>query len=183
MSTPKNVVVIIGSISKNSVNRKVANALIAVAPDTLKFEIVEIDKLPLYNNDLDATPPAEWVAFKEKIKSADAYLFVTPEHNRSIPTAMKNALDIASRPYGQNAWDGKPGTVISASPGGIGGFGANNHLRQVLAYLNVTAMGQPEGYVGAAYGLFDEAGTLTNESTKKFFTQYMEAFSAFVSKF
>lgn len=183
MSKTKNIAIIVGSLSKNSVNRKVANALVSVSPDTLSFEFVEIGNLPLYNNDLDSNPPAEWVTFKEKIAAADGYLFVTPEHNRSIPAALKNAIDIASRPYGQNAWGGKPGAVITVSPGATGGFGANHHLRQPLVFLDIHVLAQPEAYVGGAYGLFDDGDNLVNESTKGFFTKYMAAFADFASKF
>ena len=111
--------------------------------------------MPIYNQDGDANPPAEWTAFRERIRAADAVLFVTPEHNRSVPAALKNAIDIGSRPYGKSAWSGKPGAVVSASPGGIGGFGANHHLRQSLVFLDVPAMAQPEAYIGGADKLFD----------------------------
>ena len=129
-----------------------------MAPPSLKLEFVEIGRLPLYNQDEDANPPAVWIEFRARIKGADAVLFVTPEHNRSVPAALKNALDVGSRPYGQSAWNGKPGAVISASPGAIGGFGANHHLRQSLVFLNVPAMQQPEAYIGGADKLFTPMG-------------------------
>ena len=129
------VAAFVGSLRKDSINRKVANALGEVAPAELKVGIVEIGQLPIYNQDDDVNPPAEWTAFRERIRAADAVLFVTPEHNRSVPAALKNALDVGSRPYGKSAWSGKPGAVISASPGAIGGFGANHHLRQSLVFL------------------------------------------------
>jgi chromate reductase, NAD(P)H dehydrogenase (quinone) len=128
------VVVIVGSLRRGSINRKVANALVELAPEGLKLSIVEIGQLPIYDQDGDENPPAEWTAFRERIRAADAVLFITPEHNRSVPAALKNALDVGSRPYGKNAWNGKPGAVVSASPGGIGGFGANHHLRQSLVF-------------------------------------------------
>src|SRR5271169_1365069 len=162
MSTTHDVAVFVGSLRKESFNRKLATALIAMAPAPLKLEIVEIRQLPLYNQDDDANPSAASVAFKERVQKADAVLFVTPEYNRSVPGVLKNAIDVASRPYGKSAWDGKPGAVISLSPGGVGGFGANHHLRQSLVFLNVPAMPQPEAYIGGAATLFDKEGNLTN---------------------
>ena len=181
MSKPYNVAVLVGSLRKDSINRKTANALIELAPSALKLGFVEIGGLLLYNQDLDASPPAGWVDFRAKIKAADAILFVTPEHNRSVPAAMKNALDVGSRPYGQSAWNGKPAAVVSASPGAVGGFGANHHLRQSLVFLNIPAMAQPEAYIGGADKLFDADGKIINEGTRKFLQQFMEAFANWVS--
>lgn len=183
MSNPKDIVVIVGSIRSNSFSGMVANALAEVAPDSLKLEQVPIAHLQLYNQDLDANPPAEWVAFKERIQKADGVIFVTPEHNRTIPAALKNALDIASRPYGHNAWSGKPGLVVSQSPGAIGGFGANHHLRQSLAFLNVITVQQPEVYLSQSHTNFDESGKLTNDSTRGFLTKAMQAYAELVEKF
>src|SRR5271167_997947 len=160
MSTTRNVAVVVGSLRKESFNRKLANALIAMAPALLKLEIVEIRQLPLYNQDDDANPPAASAVFKERVQKADAVLFVTPEYNRSVPGVLKNAIDIASRPYGKSAWDGKPGAVISLSPGAIGGFGANHHLRQSLVALDVPTLGQPEAFIQVKDGLFDDAGNI-----------------------
>jgi chromate reductase len=182
MAKVHNVAVIIGSLAKNSLNRKTAHAIAEVAPANLKFNIVEIGDLPLYNNDLDGTPPAAWVAFREKIASADAVLFVTPEHNRSVPAALKNALDIGSRPYGKSVWNGKPGAVVSVSPGAQGGFGANHHLRQTLVFLNVPTLAQPEVYIGGAASLFDAEGKLTNDGTRKFLQGFAAAYGAWVDK-
>lgn len=179
MSTHR-VAVLVGSLRKGSFSRKVANAVIGMAPGTLPMEIVEIGQLPLYNQDDDPNPPAASAAFKARIQSADAVLFVTPEYNRSVPGVLKNAIDIASRPYGKNAWDGKPAAVISVTPGGLGAFGANHHLRQSLVFLNVPAMPQPEAYVSDAAGLFDDAGTLTNEKTRAFLQKFVTAFAAWV---
>src|SRR6478609_8276859 len=176
MAKTYNVAVLVGSLRKDSINRKVANALIELAPSSLKLGFVEIGGLPLYNQDDDASPPAPWVQFRNQVKAADAVLFVTPEYNRSIPSALKNAIDVGSRPYGQSAWNGKPGAVVSASPGAIGGFGANHHLRQSLVFLNVPAMQQPEAYIGGADKLFDTNGKLTNDDTRKFLQQFMHAF-------
>ena len=174
------VAVIIGSLRKDSINRKVARALVELAPSNLKLAMVEIGQLPIYNQDGDDNPPAEWTAFRAWISAADAVLFVTPEHNRSVPAALKNALDVGSRPYGKNAWNGKPGAVVSASPGAISGFGANHHLRQSLVFLNVPAMAQPEAYLGGADKLFDASGKLANDGTRKFLQAFMQAYAAWV---
>jgi chromate reductase len=156
MDATRNVAVFVGSLRKDSINRKVANALRELAPSNLKLEIVEIGQLSIYNQDDDPNPPAPWTAFRERVKAADAVLFVTPEYNRSVPAALKNALDVGSRPYGHSVWNRKPGAVVSASPSAIGAFGANHHLRQSLVFLNVPAMQQPEAYIGHADKLFDE---------------------------
>jgi chromate reductase len=181
MDKTLNVAVIVGSLRKDSINRKVANALAELAPGALKLSIVDIGHLPIYNQDGDENPPAAWTEFRERIKAADAVLFVTPEHNRSVPAALKNAIDIGSRPYGKNAWNGKPGAVVSASPGGIGGFGANHHLRQSLVFLNIPAMAQPEVYLGGADKLFDAQGKLANDGTRKFLESFMQAYAAWVA--
>jgi chromate reductase, NAD(P)H dehydrogenase (quinone) len=178
----KDIVVIVGSLRKESFNRKMANALSELAPAALKLEIVEIGQLPLYNQDLDAEPPAAWKEFRARVKKADGVLFVTPEYNRSIPAPLKNAIDVGSRPYGQSAWDKKPAAVVSVSPGAIGGFGANHHLRQSLVFLNMPAMPQPEAYIGGADKLFDASGKITNDGTRGFLTKFMEAFAAWVEK-
>lgn len=176
----RHVAVLVGSLRKESFNRKMARALAELAPSELKLDIVEIRQLPLYNQDDEPSPPAEWVKFRERIRGADAVLFVTPEYNRSVPGALKNAIDVGSRPYGQNAFDKKPGAVISVSPGAIGGFGANHHLRQSLVFLNVPAMQQPEAYIGGADKLFDAAGKLTNAATREFLEKYIRAFSEWI---
>jgi len=175
------IAVVVGSLRKDSLNRKVANALAELAPAALKLNIIEIGDLPMYNQDSDENPPAAWTRFRERIKTADAVLFVTPEHNRSVPAALKNALDIGSRPYGHSAWSGKPGAVVSASPGASGGFGANHHLRQSLVFLNVPAMAQPEAYLGGADKLFDAGGKLINDGTRKFLQDFMQAYAAWVA--
>lgn len=180
MSKIRDVAVIVGSLRKASINRQVADSLAELAPAGLKLSIVEIGQLPLYNPDVDQHPPAEWTAFRDRIRAADAVLFVTPEHNRSVPAALKNALDIGSRPYGNSAWNGKPGAVVSASLGGVGGFGANHHLRQSLVFLNVPAMPQPEAYIGGADKLFDANGKLVNDGTRKFLQGFMQAYDAWI---
>jgi chromate reductase len=181
MSTIRNVAVLVGSLRKNSFNRKVAGALATLAPASLKLEIVEIRDLPLYDEDLDgANAPAAWTSFRQRVKPADAVLFVTPEYNRSVPGVLKNAIDVGSRPYGQSVWDRKPGAIVSVSPGAIGGFGANHHLRQSLVFLNVPTMQQPEAYIGGAGSLFDAEGKLTNENTREFLRKFTEAFASWI---
>jgi chromate reductase len=180
MASVRKVAVFVGSLRKDSINRKVAKALAELAPSSLDLEIVEIGNLPLYNQDAEANPPAEWTAFRERVKASDAVLFVTPEYNRSVPAVLKNALDVGSRPYGQSVWNGKPGAVVSASPGGIGGFGANHHLRQSLVFLNVPAL-QQEAYIGGADKLFDASGKLVNEGTSKFLSGFMQAFADWIT--
>ena len=178
----KNIAVVIGSLRKDSFNRKMANALITLAPDSLHLKILEIDELPMYNQDLDETPPVAWTDFRTRLRDFDGVLFVTPEYNRSVPAVLKNAIDVGSRPYGKSAWDGKPAAVVSVSPGHIGGFGANHHLRQSLVFLNVHVMAQPEAYISNAGDLFDKDGKLTNESTLSFSRQFMLAFSDWVNR-
>jgi chromate reductase, NAD(P)H dehydrogenase (quinone) len=181
MANPRDIAILVGSLRKESINRKLAYTPIELAPpQSLKPEIVEIGQLPLYNQDSDSSPPESWTAFRERLRRADAVLFVTPEYNRSGPAPLKNAIDVGSRPYGQSAWYGKPGAVLSASPSAIGGFGANHHLRQSLVFLNVPAMQQPEAYVGHADKLFDAAGNVANESSRKFLQDFMIAFSAWI---
>jgi chromate reductase, NAD(P)H dehydrogenase (quinone) len=182
MATTRNVAVIVGSIRKDSLNRKIANALIAMAPASLKLQIVEIGNLPLYNQDDDSDPPKPSRDFKQQIQAADAVLFVTPEYNRSVPGVLKNAIDIASRPYGQSAWDGKPGAVVSGSPGAIGGFGANHHLRQSLVFLNVPVLQQPEAYIGNCGTLFDDQGNIKVDATRDFLQKFLQAFEQWVER-
>jgi len=181
MSAVRDIAVFVGSLRKESLNRKLAKALAELAPSSLKLEIVEIGQLPLYNQEFDEDPSSVYVEFRATVRAADGVLFVTPEYNRSVPGALKNALDVASRPYGQSAWNGKPGAVISASPGAIGGFGANHHLRQSLVFLNVPAMQQPEAYIGGADKLFDVSGKLANDGTRKFLQQFIEAFANWIA--
>jgi chromate reductase len=182
MNGNKNVAIFVGSLRKESLNRKLANALIKMAPKTLKMEIVEIGHLPLFNQDFEADPPQVVRDFKQRVEAADAVLFITPEYNRSVPGALKNAIDVASRPYGKSAWNGKPGGVISVSPGGVGGFGANHHLRQSLVFLNVPTMQQPEAYIGGAATLFDDKGNIANDSTREFMQKFLQAYSQWIER-
>ena len=182
MDTVRDVAVLVGSLRKDSLNRKMAHALAEVAPASLKLEIVEIGNLALYNQELDTgSPPAEWTAFRDRVRRANAVLFVTPEYNRTMPAALKNAIDVGSRPYGQSVWSAKPGGVVSVSPSAVGGFGANHHLRQSMVFLNVPMMQQPEAYIGGADKLFDASDKLTNDSTRQFLQKFMQAFAEWVS--
>src|ERR1700751_65565 len=183
LDKPMNVCVLVGSLGKASFSGMLANALMSLAPSSMASEVVEIGQLPFYNQDLERLidpPPAPWTAFRQRVKAADAVLFVTPEYNRSVPPVLKNALDVGSRPYGRSVWDRKPGAIVSGSPGAIGAFGANHHLRQSLVFLNVPAMQQPEVYVSHVDKLFDEVGNLVNEGTSKFLQQFMQTFAIWV---
>ena len=182
MSTTRNVAVFVGSLRKESLSRKLAHALIALAPAPLKLTIHEIGQLPLFNADFEADPPQSVRDFKEQLAAADAVLFVTPEFNRSVPGALKNAIDVGSRPYGKSAWSGKPGAIVSQSPGALAAFGANHHLRQSLVFLNVPAMAQPEAYIGNSGALFDDKGNLTNESTREFLVKFLQAFAQWIER-
>ena len=179
---PRKVAVLVGSLRKDSINRKLALAMKALAPPGLALELVEIGDLPLYNQDDDAAPPPASATFKQHIAAAEAVIFVTPEYNRSVPGVLKNAIDIASRPYGQSAWSGKPALVVTLSPGAIGGFGANHHLRQMLTFLDMPALQQPEAYIGGAGDLFDEAGGIKKPETRAFAEKILDAFAQWVDK-
>lgn len=179
----KDIVVLVGSLRKESFNRKMANTLSELAPASLKLEIVEIGQLPLYNQDLDTdSPPQAWREFRDRVRKADGVLFVTPEYNRSVPAVLKNAIDVGSRPYGQSVWEKKPAAVVSVSPSAVGGFGANHHLRQSLVFLDMPAMQQPEAYIGGADKLWDASGKLTNDGTRDYLTKVMAAFAQWVEK-
>lgn len=182
MSHPHKVAVLVGSLRKASINRKLAMALAELAPPSLQLEIVEIGDLPLYNEDIDVEPyPEAYQRFREQLKAADALLFVTPEYNRSIPAPMKNAIDVGSRPYGQSHFGGKPGAVLSASPGAIGGFGANHNLRQCMVFLDVFMLQQPESYLGGAGKFFGEDGKL-DDGVKGFLQKFIDAYAAWVDR-
>ena len=183
MPQTRRIAVLVGSLREASLNRKVARALQRLAPEELEFDFVEIGDLPLYNEDLDGeSPPAEWRRFRDSVRQTDAVLFVTPEYNRSVPGLLKNAIDVGSRPYGASVWAGKPAGVVSVSPGGIGGFGANHHLRQSLVFLDMPVMQQPEAYLGGAGGFFDEAGEVKVEGTRKFLETIIDSFARWVDR-
>jgi len=176
------IAVIVGSLRKESYNLKTAKAMMAMAPESLSMELLDISGLPWFNQDLEENPPKEWVMLRERIREADGLLFFTPEYNRSVPGVLKNAIDVGSRPYGENSWDGKPAAIVSVSIGNISGFGANHHLRQSLVFVNAPTMAQPEAYIGEATALFDDNGSLINESTKEFLKSFLEAFEKWVQK-
>ncbi len=180
---PRTVAVFVGSLRKESWTRKVANALIELAPKSLEFELMTIGHLPLYNQDLDTdTPPLEWAALRDRVRPKDAVLFATPEYNRSIPGVLKNAIDVGSRPYGKSVFSHKPAGIISVSPGAIGAFGANMALRQCCVFLDMPTMQQPEAYIGHANKLFDDQGKLTDDSARDFLRTFITAFSSWVDQ-
>jgi chromate reductase len=175
------VAVFVGSLRKASINRRLALAVQRLAPDDLRFEPVAIDSLPLYNQDFDGDYPAAYRSLKQQVEAADALLFVTPEYNRSIPGVLKNALDIASRPWGTNSFAGKPGGVIGASIGSTGSALAQQHLRNVLAYLDVAVLAQPEVFVHfKSDELIDAQGQIASEDTRKFLQGYVDRYAAWV---
>lgn len=182
MATTRNVAVLVGSLRKASFNRRAALALAARAPASLKLEIVEIGQLAHYDQDADDEnrPPAEWTAFRDRIRPVDAVIFVTPEYNRSIPGVMKNAIDVGSRPYGKSVWSGKPAAVMSVSPGASGGFGANHVLRQSLVFLDMPVMQQPEAYVAGASKMFDEKGDFARPETRELFDKFLARFASWI---
>jgi chromate reductase len=173
---------VVGSLRKESHNRKLANALIRLAPPDFNFKELHIADLPLYNQDDDRNQAPEVQRFKTELRAVDAVMFVTPEYNRSIPGVLKNALDHASRPYGQNAWAGKPAGVVGASPGAISTAVAQLHLRTILAYLDMPTLGQPEAYIHVQDGFFDDAGNIANPDSRKFLHGWMDKYVAWVKR-
>jgi chromate reductase, NAD(P)H dehydrogenase (quinone) len=182
MAIPHPVVVIVGSLRKASFTLKVANALAKLAPDTLQLNVVTLHDISFFNQDLEATPPADWVAFREKLQKSNGVLFVTPEYNRSISGVLKNAIDVGSRPYGKSSFLGKPIGIISNSPGPLGGVNAAKSLQNILPGISGVIMGQPEIYLNGVGDAFDDKGELTKESLQKVLQQYIDAFAAFVEK-
>jgi len=178
----KKIAVVVGSLRKESFSRKIAQTMIKLAEGKLDMEIVEIRDLPMYNEDDEtATPPHAFTEFRNRIRAADGVLFITPEYNRSVPAALKNAIDVGSRPYGKAAWTGKPCAIVSQSPGALGGFGANHHLRQMLPFLNMPAMPAPEAYLGGIAAKF-EGDTLTDDSLRGFLQTFVDSFAGWVDK-
>ncbi|HEY4320868.1 MAG TPA: NAD(P)H-dependent oxidoreductase [Gemmatimonadales bacterium] len=177
-----NIAVLVGSLRRDSVTRKVAHAMIQLAPSNLALRELELASLAMYNEDLEADVPPAWAAFRDDIKRTDGVLFFTPEYNRSVPGVLKNAIDIGSRPGGHGVWSGKPGGVVSVTPFGLGAFGANHHLRQALVYVNVLVMAQPEAYISQASTLIGADGTVTNETSRAFFTKFMAAYADWVER-
>ena len=177
-----NVVVIAGSLRKEGFTIKIANALVKLAPETLKLNIVTLHDISFFNQDLEAAPPADWLKFRETLEKSNGVLFVTPEYNRSIPGVLKNAIDVGSRPYGKSSFNGKPTGIISNSPGALGGVSAAKHLQNILPGISGPIMGQPEIYLNGVGDAFDDKGQLTKESVQKVLKQYLDAFAAFVEK-
>ena len=175
------IAIVVGSLRRDSINRKIAHSICAFAGERLDCSIVEIGDLPLYNQDHDADPPEAYVRFREQIAAADGILFCTPEYNRGVPGVLKNAVDVGSRPYGQSVWDKKPAAIVSASPGGIGGFGANHQLRQACVFLNMPVMQQPEAYLGRVNDdSFDSDGCLEEGPLKDLVLGLAAAFADWV---
>lgn len=175
------IAIIVGSLRKESLNRKVAQSICAIRNDNLDCSMIEIGDLPLYNQDYDANPPEQYVRFRRQIAESDGVLFVSPEYNRGIPGVLKNAIDVGSRPYGQSAFDRKPAAIVTASPGSIGGFGANHQIRQACVFLNMPVMAQPEAYLGrVSDDSFDEDGCLKEGPLKDLVTSLAHAFSGWV---
>ena len=177
------IAIIVGSLRKDSLNRKVARSICAIRGDNLDCSMIEIGDLPLYNQDYDSAPeqPPQYVRFRDQVRSADGVLFCSPEYNRSIPGVLKNAIDVGSRPYGQSVFDKKPGAIVTASPGAIGGFGANHHLRQSCVFLNMPIMMQPEAYLAnVSEDDFDAEGYLKDGKLKPFLETIAHAFHDWV---
>ena len=179
----RRIAVLVGSLRRNSNSERLAHAIAAEAPKNLVFDIVPIGDLPFYNQDLDTdSPPPAWTAFRNRVKAADAVLFITPEYNRSVPGVLKNAIDVGSRPYGQSAFAGKPAAVVSSSIGAISGFGANHHLRQSLAFLDMPTLQQPEMYLGSVGDWFDDQGKVKSAETRGFLGQFAAKFAKWIER-
>lgn len=175
--------VLLGSLRQGSYSSQLARALAQAASPSLQFTSIEIGDLPLYNQDLETdAPPAAWTRFRQQVAAVDALLFVTPEYNRTVPAALKNAVDVGSRPWGQSIWNDKPALVVGQSPGALGGIAASQHLRLSLAALNVPVLGQPEAYVSNVASLFDAQGELNNEQTREYCVQLMLAFETWARR-
>ena len=175
------IAIIVGSLRKDSINRKVARSICGLRCDNLDCSMIEIGDLPLYNQDLDASPPGQWTRFREQVAASDGVLFCSPEYNRGIPGVLKNAIDVGSRPYGQSVFDKKPAAIVTASPGSIGGFGSNHQIRQAAVFLNMPVMQQPEAYLGhVSEDAFDENGCLKEGPLKDLVTVVANSFHGWV---
>lgn len=177
-----NIVTIVGSLRRDSFSLKIANALAKLAPASLKLEVVTLGGISFFNQDLEGAPPADWLAFREKLQKSDGVIFVTPEYNRAIPGVLKNAIDVASRPYGKSSFNGKPVGIISNSPGPLGGVSAAKTLQNILPGIAGPIMQQPEIYLNAVGDAFDAEGNLTKDSLKSVLQAYIDAFAAHVAK-
>lgn len=176
------VLVIVGSLRKEAFSLKIANALAKLSPPSLKLDVTTLNGISFFNQDLEANPPADWLAFRDKIKASDAVIFIAPEYNRAIPGVLKNAIDVASRPYGQSSFLGKPVGIVSNSPGPLGGVSAAMEMKKILPGISGPILGQPEIYLNNVGASFDDKGNLTSESLQKVLEQYLAAFAAFVEK-
>jgi chromate reductase len=176
--------ILAGSLRKESFSKKLGNAVIAMAPEGFEFKAIRLDDLPVYNQDFDDNNevPQSYTTFREEVQQLDGFIFITPEYNRSVPAVLKNALDVGSRPYGKSVWDGKPGAIFSNSPGAVGGFGANHHLRQSLVFLNIPVMQQPEVYLAKVNELFDENGDIKEGGTKDFIKKAVDAYTTWFNQ-
>ena len=174
----KKIGILVGSLRKESFSKKIAHAVIAMAPEGFEFKIIPLDGIDIYNQDFDDHDqvPESYPVFRNAMKAVDGVIFITPEYNRSVPGVLKNALDVGSRPYGESVWDGKPAAVFSNSPGALAAFGANHHLRQSLVFLNMPAMQQPEVYLGGIDKLLNEKGEITDAGTEKFLQKAVAAY-------
>ncbi len=182
MATPHHIVTIVGSLRKESWTLKLAHALARLAPASLKLDVTTLHDISFFNQDLEATPPADWLTFREKLQKSNGVLFVTPEYNRSIPGVLKNAIDVGSRPYGKSSFLGKPIGIIGNSPGLLGGVSAVKHLQNILPGIAGPILGQPEMYLNGIGAAFNDKGELANEAVQKLLQQYLDAFAAFVDK-
>src|SRR5437868_2812136 len=182
MPTPHSIVTIVGSLRKGSFTLKIANALAKLAPASLKLDVTTLHGISFFNQDLEAAPPAEWLEFREKLQKSNGVLFVTPEYNRSIPGVLKNAIDVASRPYGRSSFLGKPTGIISNSPGALGGVAAAKHLQNILPGITGPILGQPEVYLNCIGDAFNDKAELTKEPVQKLLQQYLGAFAAFIDR-
>ena len=176
------IVTIVGSLRKESFSLKIANALAKLAPPSLKLDVTTLHDISFFNQDLEAAPPADWLALREKLQKSNGVIIITPEYNRSIPGVLKNAIDVASRPYGKSSFLGKPIGIISNSPGPLGGVSAAKHLQNIMPGISGAIMGQPEIYLNAVGDAFNEQGECVKESLQKVLEQYLAAFAAFVEK-
>jgi chromate reductase len=182
MANPHHIVTIVGSLRKESFTLKIAHALAKLAPATLKLDVTTLHDISFFNQDQEAAPPADWLAFRDKLQKSNGVLFVTPEYNRSIPGVLKNAIDVGSRPYGKSSFLGKPVGIISNSPGPLGGVSAAKHLQNILPGISGPILGQPETHLNGIGDAFNDKGELIKEALQKVMQQYLEAFAAFVEK-
>ena len=182
-TNPLDVAAIVGSLRRDSYTRRLVEGLARLSGAGMRIEIVEIRELSLYNQDDEESPPPAWVAFRSRIKRADGVLFATPEYNRSMPACIKNALDVGSRPRTESVWKGRPAAVISASPGTLGGFGANQHLRQTLMGVGATTMQAPEAYISGSNAVFDAGGEFVNANTRELCERFVRSFETWIGRF